>query len=99
MRYELEVGGRRRQVVVTRAGDGFAVTVDGTTHHVDVARISGHTLSLIVDRVWPADTSITPDPSAGQLTVTGAPPTWTVSWPADGSDRKSTRLNSSHANI
>jgi len=69
MRYEVEVGGRRRQVVVTKAGDGFAVTVDGTTHHVDVARISGHTLSLILDRVWPADISMTPDPSAGHLTV------------------------------
>ena len=69
MRYELEVGGRRRQVTVTKTGDGFAVTVDGTTHHVDVARISGQTLSLILDRVWPADASITPDPSAGQVTV------------------------------
>ena len=80
MRYELEVGGRRREVVVTKAGDGFAVTVDGTTHHVDVARISGHTLSLILDRVWPADTSITPDPSSGQLTVhvAGAPVTVVV---------------------
>jgi biotin carboxyl carrier protein len=65
----MQVGGRRRQVVVTKTGDGFAVTVDGTTHHVDVARISGHTLSLIVDRLWPADASMTPDPSAGQMTV------------------------------
>jgi len=69
MRYELEVGGRRRQVTVTKTGDGFAVTVDGTTHHVDVARISGQTLSLILDRVWPADASMTRDPSAGQVTV------------------------------
>ena len=69
MRYDVEVGGRRRQVVVTKTGDGFAVTVDGTTHHVDLARISGHTLSLIVDRVWPADASMAPDPSAGQMTV------------------------------
>ena|SRR2546422_6277274 len=83
MRYELEVGGRRREVVVAKAGDGFAVTVDGTTHHVDVARISGHTLSLILDRVWPADTSITPDPSAGQLTVhvAGVPVTVGVNGP------------------
>ena len=69
MRYDVEVGGRRRQVVVMKTGDGFAVTVDGTTHHVDLARISGHTLSLIVDRVWPADASMAPDPSAGQMTV------------------------------
>src|SRR5262249_26840106 len=69
MLYEVEVGGRRRQVVVAKMGDGFAVTVDGTTHHVDVARISAHTLSLILDRLWPVDASITTDPSAGQLTV------------------------------
>src|SRR5262245_12581750 len=69
MRYDVEIGGRRRQVVVAQTGDGFAVTVDGTTHHVDVARIGGHTLSLIVDRVWPADTSVAPDPSAGRTIV------------------------------
>jgi biotin carboxyl carrier protein len=69
MRYELEVGGRRRQVVVVRTGDSFAVTVDGHTHHVDVARIGAHTLSLILDSVWPADTSITADRTRGQLTV------------------------------
>jgi biotin carboxyl carrier protein len=69
MRYELEVGGRRRQVVVVRTGDSFAVTVDGHTHHVDVARIGAHTLSLILDSVWPADASITGDRGGGQLTV------------------------------
>src|SRR5947207_15356457 len=69
MQYELEVGGRRRHVVVTRTGDGFAVSVDGHTRHVDVARIGAHTLSLIVDSVWPVDTSITSDQARGQLTV------------------------------
>jgi biotin carboxyl carrier protein len=69
MQYEVEVGGRRRQVVVTRTGDGFAVSVDGHTRHVDVARIGAHTLSLIVDSVWPVDTSIASDRARGQLTV------------------------------
>jgi biotin carboxyl carrier protein len=69
MQYEIEVGGRRRQVVVTREGDGFAVSVDGATKHVSVARIDGYTLSLIVDNVWPADISIVPDVASGQLTV------------------------------
>jgi biotin carboxyl carrier protein len=69
MQYEVEVGGRRRQVVVSRTGDGFAVTVDGHTRHVDVARIGAHTLSLIVDSVWPVDASITSDQARGQLTV------------------------------
>jgi biotin carboxyl carrier protein len=69
VQYEVEVGGRLRQVVVARTGDGFAVTVDGHTRHVDVARIGAHTLSLIMDSVWPADTSITADRARGQLTV------------------------------
>ena len=48
MQYEVEVGGRTRQVVVSRAtGDGFAVTVDGRTRQVDAARIDAHTLSLL----------------------------------------------------
>jgi biotin carboxyl carrier protein len=80
MRYEVEVGGRRRQVVVTKTGDGFAVTVDGTPHHVDVARIGGHQLSLIVDRMWSADTSLMTDPAAGRLIVhvAGTPVTVTL---------------------
>ena len=69
MQYEIEVGGKRRQVVVAREGDGFAVTVDGATKHVDVARIDGYTLSLIVDSVWPADVIIAPDGAPGQMTV------------------------------
>ena len=69
MRYEVEVGGRRRQVVVMKTGDGFAVAVDGTPHHVDVARIGGHQLSLILDRMWSADISLMADPSAGRLVV------------------------------
>jgi biotin carboxyl carrier protein len=48
VQYEVEVGGRRLQVVVTRSGDGFAVSVDGHTRQVDAARIDGHTLSILV---------------------------------------------------
>jgi biotin carboxyl carrier protein len=69
MQYEVEVGGRRRQVAIARSGDGFAVTVDGRTHQVDVARIDAHSLSLILDGVWPADASITPERDPGQFTV------------------------------
>jgi biotin carboxyl carrier protein len=69
MQYEVEIGGRRRQIVVTKTGDGFAVTVDGHTRHVDVARIGAHTLSLILDSVWPVDSTITADRARGQLTV------------------------------
>ncbi len=69
MQYEVEIGGKRRQVVVTREGGGFAVAVDGTTKHVDIVPIDGHTLSLIVDGVWPADVTISPNGTAGQMTV------------------------------
>jgi biotin carboxyl carrier protein len=74
VQYEVEVGGRLRQVVVARAGDGFAVTVDGHTRHVDAARIDAHSLSLLVDSVWPEDTrrsyevTVVADPE-GQVTV------------------------------
>jgi len=69
MQYDIEVGGRHRRVTVAKGGDGFAVTVDGTTHHVDVARIDAHSLSLIVDSVWSAETSVTADRERGQVTV------------------------------
>jgi len=69
MQYEIEIAGKRRQVVVTREGDGFAVAVDGATRHVDVARIDEDTLSLIVDSVTPADITIAPDATAGHMTV------------------------------
>ena len=71
MQYEVEIGGRRRQVAVTRVGDRLAVTVDGTTKQVDVARIDAHTLSLIVDGVWPADVTIAPASQAGDLFESG----------------------------
>jgi biotin carboxyl carrier protein len=77
MRYEVEVGGRLRQVSVVRTGDGFAITLDGQTRRVDAVRIDAHTLSLVVDGVWPDATAsgqhsyevtVTPDP-AGALSV------------------------------
>ncbi len=55
MQYEVEIGGRRRQVVVERTGDDFAVTVDGHTRQVDAARIDADTLSLVVDTVSPIE--------------------------------------------
>jgi len=49
VQYDVETGGRVRHVAVTRTGDGFAVSVDGRLHQVDLARVDAHTLSLIVD--------------------------------------------------
>jgi biotin carboxyl carrier protein len=75
VQYEVEVGGRRVQVVVTRSGDGFAVSVDGQTRQVDATRIDAHTLSLVVDRVWSNEVSIAADPVSGVLAVhVGATP-------------------------
>jgi len=77
MQYEIEINGRTRQVTVVRTGDGFAVTVDGNTRHVDAARIDAHTLSLLVDTMWRKSYDIvaTPDPVTAQLTVyVGATP-------------------------
>jgi biotin carboxyl carrier protein len=70
MTYEVEVGGRVRRVVVARSGASFAVTVDGRTRQVDATRIDAHTLSLIVDGVWPKDVVVTPGPGAGRFTAT-----------------------------
>ena len=75
MQYEVEIAGRLLHVAVTRAGDGFAVTVDGRTRQVDAARIDAHTLSLRVDTVWSKEVSIAADPVGGQLGVhVGATP-------------------------
>jgi biotin carboxyl carrier protein len=74
MHYEVEVGGRRRQITIVRSGDSFAVTVDGRSYHVDAARIDAHTLSLVVDTVsrQSYEAVVVPDPVTGQLTVTVA---------------------------
>ena len=75
MQYEIDIGGRRLQVVVTRSGDGFAVSVDGRLHHVDAARIDAHTLSLVVDSVRSNEVSFAADPIGGLLNVhVGATP-------------------------
>ena len=49
MVYEVEVNGRRRQVVVHRVDGGFAVAVDGRQWTVDAARIDAQTLSLLIE--------------------------------------------------
>ena len=78
MQYEVEIGGRRRQVVVTPTGGTFAVALDGQTRRVDAARIDAQTLSLLVDTVSPAyatvtsagyEVSVVPDPAASGLAV------------------------------
>jgi biotin carboxyl carrier protein len=48
VQFEIEVGSRLRKVSVHRKDGAFLVTVDGTAHLVDAARIDGSTLSLLV---------------------------------------------------
>jgi biotin carboxyl carrier protein len=102
MQYEVEIGGRRRQVAVTRAGEGFAVSVDGRTRHVDAVRIDGHSLSLLVDSVQPNDNasrvsyevSVVADAGGGGHVVhTGAVP---VAVTLNGS-RRADRKEEGHA--
>ena len=69
----MEVGGRLRQVAVERAGDGFAVELDGRTWRVDASRVDAHTLSLIldndVDSRTGSEVTIVPGRTAGQFTI------------------------------
>ena len=74
MQFEIEASARPRHVTISRAGDGFAVSVDGRLHQVDAARIDGHTLSLIVDNVWQWDTVITPETGGGLVVLTDTVP-------------------------
>jgi biotin carboxyl carrier protein len=69
VRFEIEVGGRMRQVTITRTGATFAVSVDGHVHQVDAARIDGQSLSLILDSAASRDAVVTSDPATGGLTV------------------------------
>jgi biotin carboxyl carrier protein len=63
MQYEIEIGGRTRQVVVMRAGDRFTVSVDGRTSYVNATRIDAYTLSLLIDlEVRPSDSEVRPKP-------------------------------------
>jgi biotin carboxyl carrier protein len=78
MRYEVEVGGRTRQVALSRVGDAFAVTVDGREWRVDAVRIDAHTLSLLVDSVWPNETPGSPH-AAPPSTPAGLRPGYEVS--------------------
>lgn len=48
MQFQIEVGGRIRAVTVERDGDLFRIGVDGRMHLVDVRRIDGHTLALLL---------------------------------------------------
>jgi biotin carboxyl carrier protein len=50
VRYDVEVNGRVRRVVVERSGRQLTVSVDGRQWAVDAVHVDGQTLSLLVDR-------------------------------------------------
>jgi biotin carboxyl carrier protein len=69
VQYQIEVGGRVRHVSVKRTGAAFAVTVDGQTKVVDVARVDAQTLSLILDSGASRDAVIAPAGTNGRSIV------------------------------
>lgn len=68
MQYEVEVGGRTRQVHVHRVDGEFRVSLDGREWMVDVARVDSQTLSLLVGATS-YEVRIAPDPVSGHLAV------------------------------
>lgn len=68
MQYEIEVGGKIRQVNVRRANGRFLVALDGHEWTVDATRIDTHLLSLLVDG-RSHEVTIAADPVSGQLAV------------------------------
>jgi biotin carboxyl carrier protein len=75
MRFLIEVGTKLRTVTVERRGDVFRVAVDGQMHLVDVRRIDGDSLSLLLQKqddaplVRSIDASLVPGPAAGAFDV------------------------------
>jgi biotin carboxyl carrier protein len=75
VRYEIEVNGRARTVIVERSGDRFAVSVDGQHFVVDAARAGADSLSMIVATAASGaacasyEATLTPNGVAGQLAV------------------------------
>ena len=70
MQYEVEINGRVRQVAVHRTAGGFAASVDGRVRRLDIARIDGHNMSVVVDDgVGSYDISVADDAATGLLHV------------------------------
>ena len=93
MRCDMEVGGRARQVLVTRAGDRFEVEIDGRILTVNAARVDAQTLSLLIGydtaaalpglpsniyaRELSYDVRVTPETGSARLAVRVGP-TWVL---------------------
>ncbi|HEX4347969.1 MAG TPA: biotin/lipoyl-containing protein [Vicinamibacterales bacterium] len=68
MQYEIEAGGKVRQVVVHRANGAFVVSIDGRDIPVDAVRVDGDTWSLIIDGES-HEVTVAPGASGGPLAV------------------------------
>jgi len=69
VQYEVDVGGKLRQVRVTRRDGRFIVVVDDRQWSVDAAQVGSHILSLLIEDVaGPADDSRVA-PRTGNLAV------------------------------
>jgi biotin carboxyl carrier protein len=72
MTFEVDLNGRSRTVSVERMAAGrYRVSVDGTHHEVDAARIGAFGLSMLLDgeRAISRDISVTPGSVRGELLV------------------------------
>jgi biotin carboxyl carrier protein len=67
LRYEVEIQGRVRQIVLQSMGGGFAVAVDGRARHVQAARSDAQTMSLIVGEVLPKGDTTQPSASTSSV--------------------------------
>ena len=68
MQYEIDIGGRIRQVAVHRADGAFVVSIDGRETPVDAVRVDGDTWSLLI-RGESHEVTVAPGPPGGPLAV------------------------------
>jgi biotin carboxyl carrier protein len=73
MQYEVEIGSRLRKIVLMRAGDGFAVEVDGHAWYVDAARIDAHRMSLLIREVSPEGRTGSPFTASCEVAISSGP--------------------------
>ncbi len=71
MHFEIEVNGRPHTVTVERTGNRYRIEADGRVDVVDVARVDGTTLSLVVlgEREFSHEVSLVPGREPGDLEV------------------------------
>ncbi len=69
MQYDIEVGGRTRQVRVLRTTGRFLVSMDGREWAVDASRIDAHSLSLLVGQAS-HEVTLSADVATGQTATT-----------------------------